>query len=98
VISGMPRSRKTSVRDAVVEQSSRVLPDGAREHIGHPRNALGSETKIITLERVVEHIRCFERWIAKDTFRVDHQPIARPVKDIVVMYVTVQRTWQPARS
>lgn len=75
----------------MIKNGGRSLAQRFGEDLGHIRDPLRIEAKIVPVERVVEHVRGVEAGIAKHTLRVDCQPVARPVQDVVVMQVAMQR-------
>lgn len=60
------------------------------EDLGHMRDPLRIEAKLVPVERVVEHVRGVEAGVAENALRIDRQPAARPVQDVFVMQVAVQ--------
>lgn len=68
-VSGMPSRGQTAVCDRVVEHSAWSLTAGTRERVGYASDALGVQAEIVVIERVVEHVRGFERGIADDTLK-----------------------------
>ncbi|ESX58360.1 hypothetical protein X760_20025 [Mesorhizobium sp. LSHC422A00] len=75
----------------MVENGSRRLAECPGEDLGHMRDALGIEAEVVAPQWVVEQIGGVEAGIAEHALRVDRQPAARTVQNVVVMQVAMQR-------
>ncbi len=75
----------------MVQNGGRRLAERCGEDFRHMRDALRIEAEIVALEWVVEQVGGVEAWIAEHALRVDRQPAARSLQDVVVVQIAMQR-------
>lgn len=55
------------------------------------RDPLRIEAECVTIERIVEHVGGVEAGVAEHALRIDRQPAARAMQDVLVVQVAVER-------